>query len=1250
MLCMLVGVGNAWAQSDYSSDYTGNVTLSTTGGTQANTCKVVLNETEYSGIKAGTGKIAGAMKITVPSGTKYLHMHVAGWNGETVKLSVTPSGYSDVIALISNSGISNNSPFTFNGDANTSDYYKVITFNSPLTADTELTFTATTGKRFVVFGVSAENESATPTVAKPTFLPSGGTYAEAQNVTISCTTDGATILYSTDGNTWNTYSSAILVSQTTTIQAKANKEGMNESAVASASYIIEAPSTIADVREQGTGAVFTKGVVTSCVGVTSYIQDATAAICVYGANLTVGDEITVSGTLSTYKGLLEITNPNVKVLSQGNTVSPIVMTIAEINATNAPQGKYVKIVEAVVTAIDGQNTTIEQDGETIIVHGISSDVEYAVGDALTLEGNIGCFDVVQIANPQNVEVKKSEKQEAGLAYETTDYTINIGESFTAPTLTNPNSLTVTYTSSSPDVATVAEDGAVTLTGAAGTTTVTATFTGNDTYLPGSASYTLTIVDPDAPGTEDNPYTVAQVLELYANNNVPATEVYVKGTISRITSLNPPTYKNARYYISDDGTETNEFYVYNGKYLDGADFTSTDQIKVGDEVVIYGRLTSYSGTDEFAAGNYITSLSRPESTDPVINAENVTLDYNATSGEIAYTISNVDEGTELDDATPNADWISGITIASDKVTFTTTANEGTEDRTATITLTYGDVTKDVTVTQGHYVAPVIDYATLPFAFDGGRADIANTVGLSQDGLDSDYGSSPKLKFNSTDDVVILHFNEQPGTLSFDIKGNSFSGGSFTVQTSVDGVTYTNLKSYTSLASTVQSEIFEDLDADIRYIKWVFTEKSSGNVALGNIILAKYTVKQDATVSFKKDGDAITTLEANLNAEIEVAVECSVEGAELNITSSNSRVAKYEDGVVKALAEGEATITATFAGNDEYKSATATLAVTVVDNRGTVNLAFNDIPAEININETATYAVTATPAVEGITYSSSAPAVVSVDETTGAIEALAVGTATITANFAGNDSYKAATATYTIKVVNPDFAASKYELVADATTLKAGDEIVFVNIGSAKVSGVVTNFAQAMAAKGNNIFNATDITVNDDNTILSNAETSIFTLEGTDGAWSFKLGSEYLAATGMGTQNYLGTSTIVEDASTATIVINEGEASVTFASSNRNVLSHNFNSGNARFSCYSAKQNGLQIYRKVTSSEEPLKGDVNKDGFQTIADVTALVNIILGKATPDTNPDYDFDAADVNGDGGVPTIADVTALVNIILGKE
>ena len=57
-----------------------------------------------------------------------------------------------------------------------------------------------------------------------------------------------------------------------------------------------------------------------------------------------------------------------------------------------------------------------------------------------------------------------------------------------------------------------------------------------------------------------------------------------------------------------------------------------------------------------------------------------------------------------------------------------------------------------------------------------------------------------------------------------------------------------------------------------------------------------------------------------------------------------------------------------------------------------------------------------------------------------------------------------------------------------------------------------------------------------------------------------------------------------------------------------------------------------------------GDVNKDGEVTIADVTATINILFGKA----NEEWKTDNADMDGDGEI-TIADVTALVNIILGK-
>ncbi len=71
-------------------------------------------------------------------------------------------------------------------------------------------------------------------------------------------------------------------------------------------------------------------------------------------------------------------------------------------------------------------------------------------------------------------------------------------------------------------------------------------------------------------------------------------------------------------------------------------------------------------------------------------------------------------------------------------------------------------------------------------------------------------------------------------------------------------------------------------------------------------------------------------------------------------------------------------------------------------------------------------------------------------------------------------------------------------------------------------------------------------------------------------------------------------------------------------------------------------------EVMAVSESIAGDVNKDGRVDISDVTALIDIVLGKDS--TQPyQYDHDAADVNDDGRTD-ISDVTSLIDIILGKE
>lgn len=85
---------------------------------------------------------------------------------------------------------------------------------------------------------------------------------------------------------------------------------------------------------------------------------------------------------------------------------------------------------------------------------------------------------------------------ANLSFPEASCTVNLGDPFTAPTLTNPYSVSVTYSSSNSNIASVdASTGAVTIK-AAGQATITAYFDGNDTYNEGSASYTISVIDPD----------------------------------------------------------------------------------------------------------------------------------------------------------------------------------------------------------------------------------------------------------------------------------------------------------------------------------------------------------------------------------------------------------------------------------------------------------------------------------------------------------------------------------------------------------------------------------------------------------------------------------------------------------------------------------------------------------------------------------------------------------------------------------
>lgn len=113
--------------------------------------------------------------------------------------------------------------------------------------------------------------------------------------------------------------------------------------------------------------------------------------------------------------------------------------------------------------------------------------------------------------------------------------------------------------------------------------------------------------PAGTGTAADPFNVAGAVKYIEDGGSESELKYVKGKVVSIEKFDE-SYGSMKYYISDDGTPTNQFYVFNG-YAgpNRTKFSGADALKAGDEVVICGNLIVYSGTKEFQTGNYIVSL-------------------------------------------------------------------------------------------------------------------------------------------------------------------------------------------------------------------------------------------------------------------------------------------------------------------------------------------------------------------------------------------------------------------------------------------------------------------------------------------------------------------------------------------------------------------------------------------------------------------------------------------------------------------
>lgn len=112
---------------------------------------------------------------------------------------------------------------------------------------------------------------------------------------------------------------------------------------------------------------------------------------------------------------------------------------------------------------------------------------------------------------------------------------------------------------------------------------------------------------DITNTAETAYTIAKARELIDADKGLSESVYVKGTVSQASKELNATYGSLSYYISDDGTTGNELQVYGGLSFESQKFTSVEDIKVGDVVVVYGKLKKFGTTYELDKNNILISL-------------------------------------------------------------------------------------------------------------------------------------------------------------------------------------------------------------------------------------------------------------------------------------------------------------------------------------------------------------------------------------------------------------------------------------------------------------------------------------------------------------------------------------------------------------------------------------------------------------------------------------------------------------------
>ena len=553
------------------------------------------------------------------------------------------------------------------------------------------------------------------------------------------------------------------------------------------------------------------------VGTTSFTQSSIYSQVGSGSN--PATSITFTTTLPEE---VDVTAMEVKFGGFNGTAGTITMKVGN---TTIGTGSLNGAADVVINS----NSTETGDELTVTVTGISKGVKaYYISYTYEATGSaVATTTTISVPSDFNNDLHNGTNAGTLSATVTAEGTAISGAS-------------VTWSSSDTGVATIDANGVVTLV-AVGTTTITASYAGVEgQYRPSSDTYELAVIDSNAPGTVNNPYTVAQAIANTPSNG----NVYIQGIVSSFynTSIIGDG-TNYRYYISDDGTTTTQLLVYKGKGLNQTTFTNADDLLVGDEVVIYGTLITYQSAPEVASGNYLYSWNRPVAAveAPVFSpaagtyatAQSVTISCATSPADIYYTT----DGSEPDGNSTLYDG-NAITISSTTTLKAIAYSGGANSTVATATYHINSQDTPYTVTQalafneypanGIYVSGIVSTAPTQNPTNNGELTYYISVdGNATNQLEVYKGKGlEQAAFTSIDDIQVGDIVTIYGNVVIYNNTKEFAQGNYLVSFERPAQQYT-----LTVTCSTNVEIFTFVDPNEQGVEGPTTQQVTSGTEVG-----------------------------------------------------------------------------------------------------------------------------------------------------------------------------------------------------------------------------------------------------------------------------------------------------------------------------------------------------------------------------------------------------------------------------------